>query len=247
MRKFGLIGKQLSHSFSAVFFNQKFKYENIDAHYDLFELDNIEQFLNLLSEQPDLEGINVTIPYKTEIIKYLNELDTSAQAMQAVNCIKIHNGKTIGYNTDWLGFKKSLEQFLNEDAMHNLKALILGNGGASKAVQYALKHMNIEFTLVGRSEKYDIAYNDINESIIQSHKLIINTTPVGMHPNIDNCIALPYEQLSKEHYLYDLIYNPSITKFLQQGKIRGVHIQNGYEMLVLQALEGWKIWNTNSD
>lgn len=242
MRRFGLIGKTLSHSFSKNYFTQKFAREHIDnCRYDLFELPAIEDLPALLHSHPDLEGLNVTIPYKQEVIPYLDETSEVVQEIGACNCIKITGGKLVGFNTDVVGFKNSLEPYLLP--IHN-KALILGTGGAAKAVQYALKQLQIEYKLVSRRKTSDgLGYEDIGEEILDQYPLIINTTPLGTYPNVDEAPPIPYTYLSPRHLLFDLVYNPAKTKFLQNGEAQGARIANGHEMLVLQAEESWRIWN----
>ena len=242
MRRFGLIGKTLSHSFSKNYFTQKFAREHIEnCRYDLFELPAIEDLPALLHTHPDLEGLNVTIPYKQEVIPYLDETSEVVQEIGACNCLKITGGKLVGFNTDVVGFKNSLEPYLLP--IHN-KALILGTGGAAKAVQYALKQLQIEYKLVSRRKTSDgLGYEDIGEEILDQYPLIINTTPLGTYPNVDEAPPIPYTYLSPRHLLFDLVYNPAKTKFLQNGEALGARIANGHEMLVLQAEESWRIWN----
>jgi shikimate dehydrogenase len=242
MRRFGLIGKTLSHSFSKNYFTRKFAQEHIDnCRYDLFELQTIEDLPAILLSYPDLEGLNVTIPYKQEVIPFLDEATEVVKEIGACNCIKISGGKLKGFNTDVIGFKRSLESHLLPG--HD-KALILGTGGAAKAVQYALKEMDIEYKLVSRRKTGEgLGYEDIGEEILNQYTLIINTTPLGMYPNVDEAPPIPYQYLSSRHLLFDLIYNPAKTKFLQNGEAQGARIANGHEMLILQAEESWRIWN----
>jgi shikimate dehydrogenase len=242
MRRFGLIGKTLSHSFSKNYFTRKFAQEHIDnCRYDLFELQTIEDLPAILLSYPNLEGLNVTIPYKQEVIPFLDEATEVVKEIGACNCIKISGGKLKGFNTDVIGFKRSLESHLLPG--HD-KALILGTGGAAKAVQYALKEMDIEYKLVSRRKTGEgLGYEDIGEEILNKYTLIINTTPLGMYPNIDDAPPIPYQYLSSRHLLFDLIYNPAKTKFLQNGEAQGARIANGHEMLILQAEESWRIWN----
>jgi shikimate dehydrogenase len=242
MRRFGLIGKTLSHSFSKNYFTRKFAQEHIDnCRYDLFELQTIEDLPAILLSYPDLEGLNVTIPYKQEVIPFLDEATEVVKEIGACNCIKISGGKLKGFNTDVIGFKRSLESHLLPG--HD-KALILGTGGAAKAVQYALKEMDIEYKLVSRRKTGEgLGYEDIGEEILNKYTLIINTTPLGMYPNVDEAPPIPYQYLSSRHLLFDLIYNPAKTKFLQNGEAQGARIANGHEMLILQAEESWRIWN----
>ncbi|MBL4654379.1 MAG: shikimate dehydrogenase [Bacteroidia bacterium] len=245
MRLFGLIGYPLEHSFSQKYFTAKFKDNNIiDVDYELFPIDVIEKFSSIISKNPNLIGLNVTIPYKEQVIQYLNELDKTASEINAVNTIKIHREndhiRTIGYNTDVYGFEISLKPLLK--AHHN-NALILGSGGASKAVSYVLQKLNIPFQIVSRESHTDqLSYSDI-PYIIKDHPLIINTTPVGSFPDTGHSPNIPYELLDENYLLFDLIYNPEETEFLKQGKAQGAIIKNGLEMLELQAEKAWEIWN----
>ncbi|PZW40491.1 shikimate dehydrogenase [Mesonia algae] len=241
MKKFGLIGKNISYSFSRKFFQEKFNQLQIDATYENFDLQHIEELKLVLQKNKSLNGLNVTIPYKESILPFLDELSPEAQQIQAVNTIKISNNQLIGYNTDAFGFMKSLFPILEKQHTH---ALILGTGGASKAVANALKSMGIEYRFVSRnSQQQDLAYADLDETIIQEHQLIINCTPVGTHPKVKESPALPYQFLESSHLLYDLVYNPPITEFLAKGKIRGCSIYNGKKMLEYQAERAWQIWN----
>jgi shikimate dehydrogenase len=242
MTKYGLIGYPLSHSFSKKYFTEKFERESIQDHeYDLFPIDKITQLPLLLQAEIDLKGLNVTIPYKEQVIPFLDELTEVVKEIQACNCIRILNGKLIGYNTDVIGFEKTLERKLSN---HHQRALVLGTGGAAKAVHYVLSKKGIEYLEVSRT-KVDgsITYQEIGEQVISSHTLIINTTPLGMYPNIEEAPNLPYHLLSDQHYLYDLVYNPTKTKFLLEGESRGAVIENGADMLVIQAEASWDIWN----
>ncbi len=238
MDTFGLIGYPLTHSFSKNYFSEKFAKEHIPAQYLNFELHAITQFSLITASNPTIRGFNVTIPYKEQIIPYLDGLDSAAKEIGAVNCIQIQHGKKIGYNTDYIGFKKVLETRLQSPIN---QALILGNGGASKAVQYALKQLSIPYQIISRSGMN--TYENTAKSVYELSKLWIQTTPVGMYPNIDETLDLPYDCLSTKHILFDLIYNPPETRFLTYGKQYGAQIINGYEMLVFQAEEAWKIWN----
>jgi shikimate dehydrogenase len=242
MKQFGLIGYPLGHSFSKKYFEEKFAKENLEnCLFNLFPIKEIGDFKNLINEQQNLIGLAVTIPYKETIIPFLDKITDVAKEIAAVNCIKLENGKTIGYNTDVIGFEKSLKPLLK--AQHT-KSLILGTGGASKAVQYVLKNIGIDFLLVSRTKtNKSITYENISEEIIQSHTLIINTTPLGMSPNEEDFTDIPYQFLTPKHLLYDLIYKPEKTMFLQKGEQQGSVIKNGFEMLILQAEENWKIWN----
>lgn len=247
MKKLGLIGYPLGHSFSKKYYLEKFKNENIKGiDYDLYPISTIEEFPALYTGDSAFYGVNVTIPYKQAVIPYLNELSTEASAIGAVNCIQIiqtpgEDPYLIGHNTDVIGFMNSLAPLLTEQ---HKAALILGNGGATKAVAYALEKLGISYQIVSRSKTADhITYEDLNADIIRDHKLIINCSPVGTAPNIEQCPNIPYEGIGNSHLLYDLIYNPTETLFLKNGKERGAAIKNGLEMLILQAEENWKIWN----
>lgn len=242
MRRYGLIGKILTHSFSGRFFATKFAREGItDCRYDLFPLEQINQLPNLIHSHPDLKGLNVTIPYKQEVMAYLDAHSIPTE-IGACNCIDIREGKYIGYNTDWVGFEKSLLPLLEP---RHRAAMVLGSGGASLAVRYVLKKNGIPYTLVGRSRTsvIDRIYDEVDVATMQSHSIIINTTPLGTYPSVDACPPLPYEAIGPQHLLYDLVYNPAKTLFLQKGEDRGARIKNGEEMLILQAEESWRIWN----
>jgi shikimate dehydrogenase len=246
MRIFGLIGFPLSHSFSKKYFTEKFEREQIpECRYELFELKSITELLGLIDSQPDLQGLNVTIPYKQEVKQYIHQYDKSAEKVGAVNVIKVHVDKTLtGYNSDYYGFKLSLEDWLPH---LNFRALVLGTGGASKAVIPALDDLGIANILVSRSGGNGlISYNELNENpkYYQTHRLIINTTPLGMSPNVDSCPELNYQLMNHDNYLYDLVYNPLETKFMLQGKANGAQVKNGLEMLHLQAEKSWEIWNS---
>ena len=245
MHRFGLIGKNISYSFSRGYFEKKFLNEDItDASYENFDIQTIEEFPNIIKQTKHLSGLNVTIPYKEAIIPFLNKLDKTARSIGAVNTIKINEkGKLKGYNTDYYGFKKSLKPFLEK---HHQKALILGTGGASKAIAFALKEMDIEFTYVSSSgKKNSISYEMLDERLIKQNSLIINCTPLGTFPNVENCPNIPYQYLTENHILYDLIYNPSETKFLKKGKEKGCTVINGLKMLEFQAEKAWTIWTKN--
>lgn len=245
MKLYGLIGYPLTHSFSRKYFTEKFEREGITGYdYQLFSIPQIEAFKNLLKDHPDLLGLNVTIPYKEQVIPYLNELSSVVTKVGACNCIRIDNGKLIGFNTDVIGFKMTLTPKLKS---HHQKALVLGTGGAAKAVYHVLNELGIEYLSVSRNASaHSISYEMISEALISEYTLIINTTPLGMHPQIDAAPQLPYAYLTPEHYLYDLVYNPNPTLFLKRGLERGATIENGAEMLVIQAEASWKIWNDPS-
>ncbi|WP_432714514.1 shikimate dehydrogenase family protein [Pedobacter sp.] len=246
LRTFGLIGYPLSHSFSKKYFSEKFVEQGIaGCEYDLFPLEAITQLPVLLQEHPQLQGLNVTIPYKVAVLPYINELDEAAAYIGAVNCISIgqRNGERYltGSNTDAYGFEESLKPLLT--AGHQ-KALILGNGGAAKAVKYVLQKLGISFLSVVRTAAADaILYEEVNEALLKEYTVLVNTSPLGMSPNVDTFPAIPYEYLSEQHLCYDLVYNPAETKFLQLAKAKGAVIKNGLEMLVLQAERSWQIWN----
>lgn len=244
MRHFGLIGRSLGHSFSAKFFNGKFKAEEIAADYTLIETDDIASIDSLIITY-GLEGFNVTIPYKESIIPYLDELSDDAREIGAVNCVVINDGRKIGHNTDIVGIEASLQWL---DIELNPKALVLGTGGASKAVQCALKRHNIEFKVVSRdASRGDVTYEALTPAIIAEHKLIINTTPVGMSPDVDSAPAIDYSAIGKEHHLFDLVYNPANTRFLAMGKERGARTMGGMLMLQTQAIASWHLWNKQNN
>jgi len=243
MRLFGLIGYPLGHSFSKPWFNAKFEREGLDAFYENYPITQIEELNRLLEENPALEGINVTIPYKESVIPFLHLKSEVVEETGACNCIRIRNGKLEGFNTDVVGFEKSLLKSL---APHHSHALVLGTGGASKAVQYVLRKLRIPFIVISRKAdpKFGIlSYEQLNDQLLQSATLWINTTPLGMYPNVDSCPPLNYSVIGDRHYLYDLVYNPAETLFLRNGKAQGAVTENGHDMLVIQAEEGWKIWN----
>lgn len=240
-RLFGLIGKNISYSFSKKYFMSKFNQENItQTHYEIFDLLHINNFEHILRKYVNLQGVNVTIPYKKEIIQYVNDLSDEASAIRAVNTIKIKNNYIIGYNTDAFGFKKS---FVKNLQFTHKKALVLGNGRTTQAVIYILKQLKIPYLIVSRNKKGDISYNEINEFILNKYKIIIHCTPVGTYPTTDQYPLFPYEFISKDHYLYDLVYNPVESKFLKKGVKRGAIIKNGLEMLYIQAELAWDLWN----
>ncbi|HYG39132.1 MAG TPA: shikimate dehydrogenase [Cytophagales bacterium] len=247
MRKFGLIGYPLTHSFSRKYFSEKFEKEHIEnCSYELFEIKDIENFPELISKEPLLSGLNVTIPHKKNVISFLDSLDHSAENVGAVNVIKFVGGKLVGYNSDYYGFMMSLREFIGKDT-RDLKALILGTGGASSAVQASLKTLNIPFIAVSRnSSENTISYEELlNASYVESHKLIINTTPLGMYPKIETLPPIPYEKITSQHFLFDLVYNPRETTFLKMGKSKGAKTLDGLEMLHFQAEKAWEIWNAS--
>lgn len=242
MKTYGLIGKQLTHSFSPSYFTKKFERENIEgAQYKLFPLPEIQQFKQLIAREK-LSGLNVTIPYKTSIIPFLDALSDQAKAVGAVNTIEFRDNQLIGHNTDVYGFEQSLRPLLGPRPQ-NYKALILGTGGASKAVQYVCNNLQIEHQMVSRNVGTNsITYDQIDTNIISQYLLIVNTTPLGMYPNVDSMPALPYEHLSANHILYDLVYNPATTAFMAKGQLKNACVINGLKMLQLQAEKAWEIW-----
>ncbi|NQW79271.1 MAG: shikimate dehydrogenase [Chitinophagaceae bacterium] len=250
MRQFGLIGYPLSHSFSQKFFTEKFLKENIvHAQYDNFPITSIQSFAALWTEHPNLEGLNVTIPYKKEVIAFLQHSSPVVQAIKACNCIRKFNNELYGYNTDVIGFEKSLLPFLKP---HHTHALILGTGGAAAAVQWVLQKLNIQYQIISRKAntleantemKANLSYEQLNKSIIEAHTLIINTSPLGMFPNVNEAPLIAYDAISAKHHLYDLVYNPTETLFMQNGLAKGATVQNGLAMLHIQAEESWAIWN----
>ena len=245
MKKYGLLGYPLGHSFSRNYFNQKFEAERIDAEYLNFEIPEIKEIKNVIKENPELNGLNVTIPYKEQVIPYLDDLDEDARLIGAVNVIKFSKGlfgkvKLKGYNSDIIGFKQSIEPLLKE---HHRKALILGTGGASKAVFQGLKQLGVASTFVSRKAKeYCITYEEITTKVMEQYTVIVNTTPLGMYPNVNACPDIPYDLLTSDHLLYDLLYNPDETLFMRKGKEKGAVVKNGLEMLLLQAFAAWEIW-----
>lgn len=240
MKKFGLIGNPLAHSFSEKFFTDKFKRQSIkDCSYKLFPLQRIDQLPALL-EREHLQGFNVTIPYKESVLSYLSELSNEAKQIGAVNCVRIENEKLIGHNTDVFGFEVSLSQWLNKPIK---QALILGNGGSAKAVKFVLKRLEIPFEIVSRSGALN--YTNLHTSLVHDSHLIINTTPLGMTPQTEAFPNIAYEAIGSQHFVFDLIYNPSETPFLRKCKLAGASIKNGAEMLKLQAEKSWEIWSCN--
>lgn len=246
MKKFGLIGYPLKHSFSQRFFTDKFNLECIDAAYLNYEIDNISLFPHIIESDPELKGLNVTIPYKEQIIPFLDQLDDQAQDIGAVNVIKFVKSDNkislIGYNSDIIGFQNSIAPLINP-AIHH-KALVLGTGGASKAVVKALFNLGLDVKYVSRSPREDaFLYENLDQNVLKEYTVIINASPLGTYPDVDNAPAIPYQYLTPNHLLYDLVYNPAETKFLRLGKEQGASIKNGAEMLELQALAAWDIWN----
>lgn len=242
MKQYGLIGRTLTHSFSKKYFEEKFEKEGLsDYSYDNFELQTIEGFPLLLQKNLALKGLNVTIPYKEGVLQFLTDKNVLVEEIGACNCIKIEGEELIGYNTDVIGFHNSLEPQLKP---HHKKALILGKGGASKATAYVLKQLGIDYNFVSRKKgQNELGYEDLGEDVISNHQVIINTTPLGMFPNVDADPPVPYRFITPKHFLFDLIYNPVKTKFLEEGEKQGAQICNGYQMLIEQAEESWRIWS----
>ena len=246
MKLYGLIGFPLSHSFSKKYFTNKFEQEGLQqCGYENFSIPVIDD-LNKIISLPGLSGLNITIPYKELVIPFLHQASAAVAKIKACNCIKIVDGKLLGYNTDIAGFENSLTKKINT-AVHK-QALILGTGGSAKAVKYVLEKKGISFKNVSRKPSADsLSYEQVTEEVIRAHQLIINTTPLGMFPNVVEAPPLPYQFLTPDHFLFDLIYNPEKTLFLKKGEEQGALIQNGYEMLLLQAEESWKIWNSKEE
>lgn len=245
MDKYGLIGHPLGHSFSKSFFNEKFQNERIDAEYINFDIPDIDDLPEVLASNPELRGLNVTIPYKEKVISFLDSLSPEARAIGAVNVIRVTskgNGfKLKGFNSDVIGFTKSIEPLLEK---HHKKALILGTGGASKAIDYGLKALGLETVYVSRYERPGtIQYETITPEVVKEYNVIVNCTPVGMFPHTDECPRLPYEALDEHNILYDLLYNPDETLFMYKGRKQGATVKNGLEMLLLQAYASWEFWN----
>ena len=243
MKVYGLIGYPLGHSFSKKYFTEKFANEGIaDCSYENFPIQTINELKTLLSQNPQLCGLNITIPHKQVIFPFLNDRTNLPEGLTACNCIKIINEKLVGYNTDVTGFEKSLLSKLNG---HHTNALILGNGGAAEAVKFVLNKLNINFKIVSRKlhNGSHLTYADLNETILKEHLLIVNTTPLGTFPHIEECPSVPYQFITTRHYLFDLVYNPAKTLFLQKGEEKGAAIKNGADMLEIQAEESWRIWN----
>jgi shikimate dehydrogenase len=243
MRQYGLIGFPLTHSFSQKYFTEKFLRDNInDAEFLNFSIPKIEDVEKIFDTHLQLKGLAVTIPYKRTVIKYLDEVNDAVKEISACNCIKIYQNKKTGFNTDVIGFERS---FIKKLKPHHTKALILGTGGAASAVKFVLNKLGIKYLIVSRNPSPGIiSYTDITAEILSQFNIVINCTPLGTHPNITEAPPLPYHFLNGSHYLFDLVYNPPLTRFLQYGNEKGCIIQNGYEMLTIQAEENWKIWNT---
>jgi shikimate dehydrogenase len=243
MKRYGLIGFPLTHSLSQQYFTQKFIDQGIeDCVYERFSIPSIGDLHDILKTHPDLCGFNITIPYKKDVLAFLTERSKAVEEVGACNCVKIIDGQLIGYNTDVIGFENSLIPFLKPT--HN-KALVLGTGGAALAIVYVLQKLGIDFNYVSRTATSgQLTYNDLDASVLASHTLIINTTPLGMFPNIEACPAIPYSLLTPEHHLFDLTYNPAVSTFLAKGMQMGSTIQNGQQMFVEQAEQSWRIWNS---
>ena len=243
MPRFGLVGKDIGYSFSRGYFGEKFDKLGLRDHsYENFHLDSIDEFPALLRENPNLKGLNVTIPYKQAVIPFLDSLHPQAEAIGAVNTIAFEGGKKIGYNTDVIGFLESLRPLLTKE---DRQALILGTGGASMAIAHALETLGISFRYVSRTPGQDqLGYADIGEDLLKDISILVQCTPLGTHPNTEACPPLPYELLDSRHLLYDLVYNPPLTRFLKEGLQRGARIKNGLEMLERQAEAAWGIWNS---
>ena len=245
MKTYGLIGHPLGHSFSCQFFTDKFENEDIDAKYLNFDISSIDDIMDVIASNPNLAGLNVTIPYKQKIIPYLDEISREAREIGAVNVVRVfRDGTDIilkGYNSDIIGFRESITPLLHP---HHQKALILGTGGAAKAVKYVLEKKGLETVLVSRyTRPGTVSYKDIDGNAVKEYEVIVNCTPVGMYPKENECPSLPYEYLSGNNLLYDLVYNPEHTLFLKRGKQQGAAVKNGLEMLILQAIASWEIWN----
>lgn len=246
MKKYGLVGYPLGHSFSMGYFNEKFKNEAINAVYENFEIPDIQDITTVIGSNPDLAGFNVTIPYKEKVMDYLDYIAPEAAEIGAVNVVKVtHNGERAvlkGFNSDVVGFVNSIKPLLRP--LHK-KALVLGTGGASKAVEYGLRKLGLETIKVSRTEKDNtITYGQVTPELLSENKVIVNCTPCGMAPHFDECPNLPYDSIDDSFLLYDLIYNPEETLFLRKGKEKDATVKNGLEMLLLQAEEGWNIWNS---
>ena len=241
MNRYGLIGYPLTHSFSQKYFSDKFaKLGIIDYVYENHQLSNISELKTLLETQKGLRGLNVTIPYKKEALSFLTDASEVVNSIGACNCIDIRGDQLTGYNTDVIGFEKSITPYLRS---HHTHALVFGTGGASAAVAYVLGKLNIPFQYVSRSGSASaLSYGDVTEEVLSTHHLLINTTPLGMYPNVNDNPDIPYQYLTAEHHLYDLVYNPPETKFLEKGRLQGATTQNGHEMLIIQAEESWRIW-----
>lgn len=244
MRTFGLLGYPLSHSFSRSFFTEKFVKENIaDSVYENFSFENIHEAVRHLKSLVNLAGFNITIPHKLNILPYLNFRSQACEAIQSCNCVKVEKGSWTGHNTDVIGFSKSLTPLLKPQ---HTKALVFGTGGASRAIVYVLGELGISYQMVSRSagKSQTLSYDKLTPELIRSHPLLINTTPLGMYPDTDKALPIDYHALGPDHLVYDLIYNPAETLFLKNAKAQGATTKNGEEMLIIQAEESWRIWNS---
>jgi shikimate dehydrogenase len=243
MKRFGLIGKSLAHSFSPAFFKKYFEQNEIDANYELFELETIEKVKVILNDE-SISGLNVTVPYKIEIIPFLDEIDPIAKTIGAVNVVAFKEGQTVGFNTDAYGFQQSIKPFLT---FKHERALILGTGGASKAIEYVFKQIGIDVLFISQNPEgkpKHFSYEEINNHMLNACKVVVNCTPVGTYPKVDECVEFPFQFLSSDHLVIDLIYNPAKTKFLIEAEKNGATILNGESMLKEQALKSWEIWTT---
>lgn len=245
-RLYGLIGYPLGHSFSQNYFNHKFEAEKIPARYVNFEIDDIGHLMEIIAQYPNLAGLNVTIPYKEQVIAYMDEMDQDAKVIGAVNVIKfIGSGKNLklkGYNSDIIGFSDSIAPLLNPARK---QALVLGTGGAAKAVGCGLKNLGVEVAWVSRTKRDNtLTYDELTPEVMAKHKIIVNTTPLGMYPHVDECPDIPYEELTPDHLCYDLLYNPDVTLFMKRSQEHGAETKNGLEMLLLQAFAAWNIWHS---
>lgn len=245
---YGLIGYPLGHSFSQTFFNQKFEAEGINARYENFAIPDIGDFMEVFAETPNLDGLNVTIPYKQQVMAYLNDVDPVAQRVGAVNVIQVIRGKAdndfrlIGFNSDIVGFTRSIAPLLQP---HHKRALVLGTGGASRAVCCGLQDVGVEPQLVSRTKRDGVlTYDELTPEVMASHTVIVNTTPLGMYPHVDECPDIPYDLINSDFICYDLLYNPDTTLFMKRAEEHGATVKNGLEMLLLQAFESWEIWTS---
>lgn len=243
MRTFGIIGFPLSHSFSQKYFTEKFAAEGIsDAVFQAYPMEQIEQLSQLLESETTLEGFCITIPHKRNVIPWLSHANPAVEQMNACNCVRIKNSRLFGYNTDYIGFQHSFTPQLQS---HHNKALILGTGGAAAAIEYTLQQLGMPYTYVSRSKREgSLTYEALTPAIIAEYPVIINCTPLGTYPAVEGAPEIPYQYLTPAHYLYDVVYNPPLTRFLQLGSAQGAIVKNGYDMLTIQAEENWKIWNS---
>lgn len=243
MKVYGLIGYPLTHSFSKQYFTEKFKKEGIeDCKYELYPIESLYEITDLIKNNPNLRGLNITIPYKQLLLRHLNNFSKIPDGLRACNCVKIKDGKMLGYNTDVVGFERSFSPNLKS---HHKNALILGNGGATEAVKFVLQKLGIGYKIVSRKihDGSALTYAQLNKSVIDENTIIINTTPLGTYPGVNDCPDIPYEFLTPGHFLFDVVYNPEKSLFLQKAEAAGATIKNGYEMLIIQAEESWRIWN----